>query len=201
MRDSQYLYDWEGNRLLAFAAMKVGQFAVCVDAFRAVLVKKPQDTIAVRNLENCEKALGLKRKFFDRNLVFLLHGFVLQFVFPCRVCCFLSSCAAGENWPVPRSTLLHNIQAAKYLEREDELQRDESRRYARETQEKMLRQGLPAPYLPLSSFGYEASERIREQTSTLSPIFLVVIYIFAVCGFFAILNTCRGKLGNKQRSE
>ena len=64
LRDTNYLYEYEGNRLLGFAAERVSEWAVCVDALRKVIANRPNDNFAERTLKGCEEKLGIKSKSF-----------------------------------------------------------------------------------------------------------------------------------------
>lgn len=54
LRPTKYLYEYEGWRLLGFAAREVGEWRQCVDAFQRVLKAQPQDNIVRERMRVCE---------------------------------------------------------------------------------------------------------------------------------------------------
>lgn len=58
LRDTSYLYDYEGDRLLGFAADKVKEYDVCVTALQRVLKVRPNDVYAEKILRSCEEKGG-----------------------------------------------------------------------------------------------------------------------------------------------
>lgn len=62
LRPTQYLYDYEGYRLMGFAAREIGEWEACVYAFRKVLARQVNDEIVKSRIVLCEekvKALNL----------------------------------------------------------------------------------------------------------------------------------------------
>jgi len=57
LRPTQYLYDYEGFRLMGFAAREIGEWESCVAAFRKVLSVQPNDEIVKNRINLCETKL------------------------------------------------------------------------------------------------------------------------------------------------
>ena len=53
LRPTKWLYDYEGNRLLGFAAREIKEWDVCVKAFQAVLKFNTKDTIVEDRIKLC----------------------------------------------------------------------------------------------------------------------------------------------------
>ncbi len=62
LRDTNYLYDYEGERLLGFASEKVGEYGQCIISLRKVMKKRPDDEIALRLLRVCEQKMNVLGK-------------------------------------------------------------------------------------------------------------------------------------------
>jgi len=58
LRPTKWLYDYEGQRLLGFAARQLGEWAVCVRAFEAVLRVQTNDTIVQDRIKLCRDELA-----------------------------------------------------------------------------------------------------------------------------------------------
>lgn len=58
LRPTKYLYDYEGHRLLGFAAREIKEWRQCVESFQRVLKHNPQDTIVQDRIKLCEKELA-----------------------------------------------------------------------------------------------------------------------------------------------
>ena len=58
LRPTKFLYDYEGQRLLGFAARQIEEWAVCVSAFRAVLAVQREDSIVQDRIVLCETELA-----------------------------------------------------------------------------------------------------------------------------------------------
>ena len=54
LRPTQYLYDYEGYRLMGFAAREIGEWEECVKAFLHVLRVQPSDEIVKGRIKLCE---------------------------------------------------------------------------------------------------------------------------------------------------
>ena len=57
LRPTQFLYDYEGHRLMGFAAREIGEWEECVLAFQRVLKAQPQDEIVKGRVQLCEEKL------------------------------------------------------------------------------------------------------------------------------------------------
>ena len=57
LRPTQYLYDYEGYRLMVFAAREIGEWDECVKAFLHVLKVQPADEIVKGRVTLCEDKL------------------------------------------------------------------------------------------------------------------------------------------------
>lgn len=60
LRPTKFLYDYEGHRLLGFAARAVEEWGQCVDSFRRVLAARPEDNIVRDRIVLCEAELAKK---------------------------------------------------------------------------------------------------------------------------------------------
>jgi glycosyltransferase involved in cell wall biosynthesis len=67
LRPTRYLYDYEGNRLLGFAAREVAEWSTCVSAYRAVLLVMPADEIVKNRITLCETKLAEQGKSVEKN--------------------------------------------------------------------------------------------------------------------------------------
>ena len=57
LRPTQYLYDYEGYRLLGFSAREIGEWDECVLSFQRVLQVQPSDEIVKHRMRLCEEKL------------------------------------------------------------------------------------------------------------------------------------------------
>ena len=55
LRPTKFLYDYEGHRLLGFAARQIGEWAQCVTSFQHVLRVNTEDSIVRDRVELCER--------------------------------------------------------------------------------------------------------------------------------------------------
>eukprot|EP00455_Lapot_gusevi_P046749 TRINITY_DN6200_c0_g1_i3.p1 TRINITY_DN6200_c0_g1~~TRINITY_DN6200_c0_g1_i3.p1 ORF type:complete len:632 (-),score=89.95 TRINITY_DN6200_c0_g1_i3:145-1827(-) len=58
LRESKSLYSWKGQRLLGFAANRIGEWQVCMDAIDKVVKLRPDDTIAISWRAECAAKFG-----------------------------------------------------------------------------------------------------------------------------------------------
>ena len=63
LRPTKFLYDYEGQRLLGFAARQIEEWEACVRAFRAVLAVQKDDTIVKDRIKLCEEKMAEQGKF------------------------------------------------------------------------------------------------------------------------------------------
>lgn len=56
LRTPAYLYEYEMDRLLGFAAAAIGEWDVCIKSFSKVMRARPEDSIAKDRLKYCEKS-------------------------------------------------------------------------------------------------------------------------------------------------
>ena len=57
LRPTQFLYDYEGHRLMGFAAREIGEWEDCVLSFQRVLKAQPNDEIVKGRVTLCEEKL------------------------------------------------------------------------------------------------------------------------------------------------
>jgi glycosyltransferase involved in cell wall biosynthesis len=57
LRPTKYLYDYEGHRLLGFAAREIGEWSQCVESFNRVLSFQKDDTIVQDRVKLCQEKL------------------------------------------------------------------------------------------------------------------------------------------------
>lgn len=63
LRPTKYLYDYEGHRLLGFAAREIGEWAQCVQSFQTVLQFQPDDTIVQDRIKLCQTKLAANGQY------------------------------------------------------------------------------------------------------------------------------------------